>query len=494
MSSHHSLLYSLIAAVLTLISAASPPAIGLDLNNELPDIGDSSFAALSKHDEEVLGQSFMRSVRNQLALVNDPLILEYVQTLGYRLAANSDNKYGHFTFFVVDSTQINAFAGPGGFVGINSGLILASRSESEVAAVMAHEIAHVTQRHIARSVEMQQQLTIPSMAALLASLLIASQSGEAGGAALAATLAGSAQAQVNFIRRNEKEADRVGISTLAKSHLDPRAMPGFFEKLQDSSRYSSFNAPEFLRTHPVTQSRIADSRNRAEQYPAKQYRSSLDFFLVRARIKLLSYRRSTDALRFFAGALKKKQYLNRTAAQYGYALALAASGQHQKAQNDMDALLERHPDNIFFMLGSAQIAIDAGHPADALPVLHSGLGLYPGNLPVTQVGAQTLIAVGKPAEARKILRSYLRHNGGNPRIYLLLARAERRLNNQIGYHEALAEHYFADGDTRGAVTQLRLINKRSGLSYYDAARIAARLHALETIALQEDHTDDDGGG
>jgi len=486
MASNHLSLHTLVAAALTLLSAASAPVTAFDQSSDLPNMGDSSFQALSKHDEEALGEAFMRSVRRGLPMVTDPIIEEYVQTLGYRLAANSGKHYGNFKFFVVDSVQINAFAGPGGYIGINSGLILASRSESEVAAVMAHEIAHVTQRHIARSVEMQKALSIPSMAALLASLLIASQNGEAGSAAIAATLAGSSQLQINFIRRNEKEADRVGITTLAKSKLDPRAMPGFFEKLQDSSRYSSFNAPEFLRTHPVTQSRIADSRNRAEQYPAKQYRSSLEYYLVRARIKLLSYRRSSDALKFFAGALKKGQYLNRTAAQYGYALALAATGQNQKAQSDMDALLAKHPENIILILGSAQIDIDARRFGAALPRLREGLSLYPGDLPLTLATTETLIRVGKPSEARKILKDYLRHNGSNARAYLLLARAERRLNNQTAFHEALAEHYFANGDTRGAITQLRLADKRPGLSYYDAARITARLRKLETIALEED--------
>ena len=482
----HQTLRILIAAVLSLASAASAPTIAQVQGIELPDMGDSSFTALSKHDEDALGEAFMRSVRRALPMVTDPIVEEYVQTLGYRLASHSSNYYGNFHFFVIDSTQINAFAGPGGYIGVNSGLILAARSESEVAAVMAHEIAHVTQRHIARSIEMRQAINIPSMAALLASILIATQSSEAGSAAIAATLAGTAQNQINFIRQNEKEADRVGITTLAKSHFDPRAMPGFFEKLQQSSRYSGYNAPEFLRTHPVTQSRIADSRNRAEQYPAKQYRSSLAFNLVRARIKLLSYRRPHDALRFFEGALKKGQYLNRTAALYGYALALAATGQTQKAQSEMDRLLAKTPENIILILGSAQIDQDANRPADALPRLQQGLSLFPGNLPLTEATARALIQTGKADEAARLLQDYLLKNAAHPRIYLLLARAERALGHPVRFHEALAEHHFLDGDTRGAITQLRIADKRSGLSYYEEARITSRLNELEALALEED--------
>lgn len=482
----HRILRILSAATLSLVSATSAPTIAQTQGIELPSMGDSSFTALSKHDEDALGEAFMRNVRSALPMVTDPIVEEYVQNLGYRLASHSSNYYGNFHFFVVDSTQINAFAGPGGYIGINSGLILAAQSESEVAAVMAHEIAHVTQRHIARSIEMQKALTIPSMAALLASLVIATQSSEAGTAAIAATLGGTAQKQINFIRQNEKEADRVGITTLAKSGLDPRAMPGFFEKLQNSSRYSGYNAPEFLRTHPVTQTRISDSRNRAEQYPAKQYRSSLAFNLVRARIKLLSFRRPHDALRFFAGALKKGQYLSRTAALYGNALALAATGQTQRAQSEMDRLLEKNPENIILILGAAQIESDAGRYSTALPRLQRGLGLFPGNLPLTEATASAMIQTGKASEAARLLQDYLLKNDGHPRIYLLLARAERAQGHPVRFHEALAEHHFLDGDTRGAVTQLQLADKLPGLTYYEEARITSRLNELEALALEED--------
>jgi predicted Zn-dependent protease len=197
-------LFAAILAMMTLLSVLSAPQAVRAQSLNLPDIGDSSFAALSKHSEDALGEAFMRSVRNSIPLMTDPIVEEYVQSLGYRLAAHSNNYYRSFYFFVVDSTQINAFAGPGGYIGINSGLILAAKSESEVAAVMAHEIGHVTQRHIARSIEMQKNMSIPSLAALLASMLLATQNTEAGSAAMAATLAGGAQYQINFIRRNEK--------------------------------------------------------------------------------------------------------------------------------------------------------------------------------------------------------------------------------------------------------------------------------------------------
>jgi len=473
-------------AMLTTFSTLSAPSAATAQGLNLPDIGDSSFAALSKHGEDALGEAFMRSVRNSIPLMTDPIVEEYVQSLGYRLAAHSNNYYRSFYFFVVDSTQINAFAGPGGYIGINSGLILAAKSESEVAAVMAHEIGHVTQRHIARSIEMQKSMSIPSLAALLASMLLATQNSEAGGAAMAATLAGSAQYQINFIRRNEKEADRVGITTLAKSDFDPHAMPGFFEKMQNASRYSGYDAPEFLRTHPVTQSRIADSRNRAAQYPRKQYRSSLEFNLVRARIKYLSFKQARSALKYFSAMLSKGQYLNRAAARYGYALALTGTRQYPKAQTEMNALLAKYPENIIFILGAAEIEMKAGQPRKALPRLKQAVELYPGNLPLTEAYSNVLMRTGQAAKARDLLKRYMRNNDGHERIYLLLARAEKQLGNTIAFHEALAEHHYLGGDTRGAITQLQLADKYKGLNYYEEARITARLHQLEALALEED--------
>ena len=468
-----------VVAILIQSSAISSQA------SDLPDIGDSSFAALSQHDEEALGEAFIRSVRRSLPIMNDPVVEEYVQALGYRLAANSSNYFRAFDFFVVDSNQINAFAGPGGYIGINSGLILVAHSESEVAAVMAHEIAHVTQRHIARSVELQKDMSVPSMVALLGAMILATQSGEAGSAALAAVLAGSAQQQINFIRRNEKEADREGIKTLAKTNLDPQAMPGFFEKMQNSGRYSDYNAPDFLRTHPVTQSRIADSRNRAAQYPVKQYRSSLEFYLVKARIRFLSYKQPQDALKYFGSVLKQGHTSNRSAATYGYILALAATGRGAQARREMNALRAGHPENIIMILGAAEVEIKTGHPEQALPGLKHALDLYPGNLPLTLTYADALLQVKRVDDARGVLRDYLRNNPGHPKVYLLMARAERAGGNPVAFHEALAEHYFLDGDTRGAITQLQLVQGRSGLSYYEESRVTARLHELERQALAE---------
>ncbi|MCK5432233.1 MAG: M48 family metallopeptidase, partial [Gammaproteobacteria bacterium] len=253
---------------------------------DLPDIGDSSGSAISPEFERRLGKAFMRSVRQHAKIVNDPEVESYIESIGYKLAANSDNNTLAFTFFVVDSPDINAFAAPGGVIGINSGTILNSRNESELAGVMAHEISHVTQRHMARQFERAGQFSLPQTAALLGAILIGIANPEAGVAAMTIVTGASAQTQINFTRENEKEADSVGIQLLARSGYDPQGMPNFFERLHQKSEYYQGNAPEFLRSHPLTTSRIAESKARASKYKPVNYVNTASYELVRAKIEV----------------------------------------------------------------------------------------------------------------------------------------------------------------------------------------------------------------
>jgi len=199
---------------------------------DLPDIGDSTGGILSPEFERRLGQAFLSQVRKQADIVSDPEINNYIESIGYRLVSQSDNNEQQFTFFVINDPLINAFAAPGGIVGINSGVVMNARSESELAGVVAHEIAHVTQKHMARSVEMSKQMSIPTLAAMLGAILVATQNPEAGQAALMAVQGASAQARINFTRANEQEADRIGIQLLVRAGFDPHGMAGFFRRLQ----------------------------------------------------------------------------------------------------------------------------------------------------------------------------------------------------------------------------------------------------------------------
>jgi predicted Zn-dependent protease len=270
--------------VLALCASLPLAAIG---QNQLPDFGDPASSTLSPADEREIGALLMRQIRAYMPVIDDPEIEGYIQSLGYNLLSGGTQGSTDFYFFVIADPAINAFAMPGGYIGINSGLITSAESESEVASVVAHEIAHVTQRHIARAIAASEGTQYATLAAVIAGLIIGTQNSEAGQAAVAGAAAAGAQSQLNFTRSNEKEADRVGIGMLAKAGYDPRAMPTFFEKMHLASRYYS-RPPEFLSTHPVTTSRIADSRSRAEQYPYKQIADSASFGLTRAKLNVLT--------------------------------------------------------------------------------------------------------------------------------------------------------------------------------------------------------------
>jgi len=268
-----------------LIAFASCLSISISLASptNLPSLGGGG-TSMTLEQERVIGNSIMRQIRASFPLDYDPLTTDYIQSLGNRLKSASHTPSGGFRFFVVNDNTINAFALPGGNIGVHTGLITTAQSEDELAGVLAHEIAHVTQRHIARMVDRGRQSTAPTIAAIVASILLATASPELGQGALAATLGAATQMSINFTRSNEEEADRIGIGILSNAGLDPRAMPLFFERMLQANRYNEFNYPEFLRTHPVTENRIADARARAEQYPAKRYSDNLMFHLITQRI------------------------------------------------------------------------------------------------------------------------------------------------------------------------------------------------------------------
>ncbi|HLA75311.1 MAG TPA: M48 family metalloprotease [Gammaproteobacteria bacterium] len=465
-----------LAGLLTLSAGAS---VGDTLNLDLPDIGSGAGGVLSPAEEQQLGEAFMREIRQQLTILDDPEINEYIQSLGLKLVSNSDGQTQDFTFFIVVDPAINAFAAPGGFVGVNSGLILATQSESELASVLAHEIAHVTQHHLARAYEKADKFNLPTMAALVAAIVIGSRNSQLGQAAMAGVQAGSAQAQINFTRSNEEEADRIGMQTLAHSDFDARSMPAFFERLEQSARYAGPSLPEFLRTHPVTTSRIADTRNRSEQYPYRQVADSLAYHLVRAKLRVLNETNPKQSVKRFAESLKSGQYRNAQAEHYGYALALLANREYEAAGAEMRNLLAKDKDNLSYQLALAQIEMAAGHPGKAMPIYNEALKLYPGNNPLTLLYSRALLQTGQAAKAKNLLEQHVRHRNPEPGLYKLLAEAEGAAGAKAAAHQALAEYYYLNGQTDEAIHQLDLALQRKEADFYQSSQIEARLKQLQ---------------
>ena len=271
----------------------------------LPDMGNSAGNILSQNEERQYAKALLRQMRALDVLVNDPLINDYFQAMGFKLVAQSDKPEKEFHFVVLNESRINAFAAPGGVIALHSGLILAADSEHEVAGVLAHEVAHITQLHLYRALESSQRMTIPIALAMLGLVLAGGGSGEAVQGALLGGTAMSQQMQINFTRHNEYEADRIGITTLSLAGYDPEGMAGFFSKLQRLTRPNGEGPPEFLRTHPVSVNRIAEARNRALNMPRVQPGNGLEFFLMQSRLRALVESKPVDAIAWFRDQLEK---------------------------------------------------------------------------------------------------------------------------------------------------------------------------------------------
>lgn len=457
--------------------AGTQQAVEID-KLDLPDLGDSSGTLLSPAQEQEFGEEFFRQLHTQVKINEDPEIQHYIESVGKSLVANSDNPSYPFHFFVVTDNSINAFAGPGGYIGVNAGLITLTEEESELASVMAHEIAHVTQRHLYRSIEAAQRLSIPTMAATLAAILIGSQSAELGQAAIMAAQAGNVQFQINFTRDHEQEADRVGMQTLSQSHFDPRSMPNFFERLQQASRYYGKDSrgndvPEFLRTHPVTESRIADTRGRAENYAYRQYPSSMAYLLARAKLQIMNDTNNT-LLHSFETRLTQGTEEQRAVARYGMALIALKNRNFKQADSLLNGLIQQYPEQEQYTSALARTAFEAKDYPKALSLFKSSIQRFPANEAVQIEYINVLLKVGQPESARKMLHALL-NTRTQPRYYALLAQAYGALKKPAELHRYLAEFYYATGDTGAAILQIKLAKKSKGLDFYLASILEDRL-------------------
>ena len=445
----------------------------------LPDMGDSAGGVITPEFERRLGQAIMRQVRQSADVITDPELESYIQSIGYQLVSNSDDNQLLFTFFIVNNPAINAFAMPGGVVGINSGVILNSDTESELAGVMAHEIAHVTQRHMARTYEAADKYSLPMMAAMVGAIVLGALNPQAGQAAIAAVTGLSAQYQINFTRANEEEADRIGMQLLVRSGFDPYGMPRFFQKLQQYSRYYSNSAPEFLMTHPLTTTRIADSIARAEQYPPHKYSSSINYKLIRARLMADSIESPKEAVNFFKKSLETGGYPDMESARYGYALALIRANDFTQAREQLGLLLKEDNENITYLLAAARLESAQRNFSAAIGIYQEAHKLYPDYWPVVYGYTRALLDAKQPIKARDLIRNYGRNHEPSLAYYDLLSQAEAEAGSPAEAGIAKAEYYYLTGGTQLAIDRLKFAQHQTELNYYQIERIKARLAQLE---------------
>lgn len=450
---------------------------------ELPDIGDSSQTLISPREEKQLGQAFMQSVRQQVTLTSDQDINDYLHKLGQRLANASDNPTSKFTFFMVEDTSINAFAGPGGYIGINTGLMLLARNESELAGVLAHEIAHVTQRHLYRGFEAADRLSLPTVAATIAALLLgAATDPSAGIAAASAIQAGNIQYQINFTRSNEKEADRVGIAILSKAGFDPQGMPDFFQQLQKVNQLYGVAIPEFLSTHPLTLDRIAEAQDRASTIRFTGTDRLPIFELMQVRLRVLSSRTPEKSARFYNAEVAKNPESTRL--KYAQSLANYRSNRIEQAISQMRKLLKNSPDNILFRTTLANYYSQSGQHSQAIKLLKNSHRLYVGNTNITTHYAKILLKAGQTDKALKLLHTLMADNRHHSiDLYSLLAETAEASGRSWEARQATAEKYYLQGQTRAAIQQLKSALMSTKLDRITQTRIETRLKELKTESL-----------
>jgi len=468
--------------ILTLL-LSSPALLAQEPN--LPDFGSPVDAVINKSQEEQLGRSVVAQLRSAGAILEDPQLKEYIQDIGSQLVGHANDGTQSFEFFVVDDEEINAFALPGGYIGINAGLILASENESELAGVLAHEIAHVTQRHVARSIYDSQRTSMFSLATMIAAILLgaATDSPDAAQGVIMGGQAAAMQRQINFTRANEREADRIGIDTLSSAGFDTNGMATFFEKLGRRYGMARQQIPAILQTHPVSIDRIAEARERTRLLPVANPTESMSYGTVKARLMLHQAPTPEAANAIFETRMASDD--TDPANRYGLGLSLAQVGLFDEAERLFADLAGEYPGGIAFWIARAETLILTGFIDAAFEVYIEAVDLFPRNVPLTISYAESLITAGEPARAHEILLDLLNNVPATPEQIRLIARAANAEGKIGNAHHYMGEYYLSVGDLPLAFGQLRMALESPGVNSVDRARYRARLQRISEYLPEE---------
>lgn len=459
--------------------------LGQAQQQDLPELGDPTVAIISAEQEYRLGRGWLRDLRGQTSIMEDPLVQEYAEHLVYRLASFSELNEPDLAIVVINSAAINAFAVPGGVIGLNAGLFLNAASEDEVASVVAHEIAHVSQRHFTRRYMDSKRRGPAVLAAMLASIALAiAGSGDAGMAGIAATQAASIQAQLAYSRHNEYEADRVGMQILAAAGMAPSAMPRFFERMLEQQRYSG-DPPEFLLTHPLTAERVADSRARARSLSAPPANPSASFELVRARIQARYFDGQERARDYFGRRLESNDRVQKQAARYGLALTDLKEDRYDAARRALTGLVEAHPDQIWFQLGLMEVDMDQGRYADVIERGKEVLTINPKDYAASVMTARAYLLSKKPEQAAPLLEPLLLQRPNDPMLWSLAADAWGNSDQNARAHRARAEVLFLRGQDQAALRQMRFALDEADGQFALRSKLSARMSEMERLSSEE---------
>ena len=433
-----------------------------DVNDDLPVVGDASSRIISPQMERQLGEDFLKQVHAALPTVEDPILKYYVQRQLASIVQYSELRAPILSTVLIDSDDINAFAAPGGIVGINLGLMLHARDVHEYSSVVAHELAHLSQRHFARGIEEQRAQTLPMLAGMIAAIMIGAMGGgDAGIAAISGVQAAAQANQLRYSRGREQEADRIGLNTLARADLDPWGMSRMFDRMDRAYRFTR-RPPEFLLTHPLTETRIADARSQAMEYPRKQHPPSLEYQVMRARARVRYAKSANAAVSEFEEEVATQP--DSDAARYGLAMALTEAQRYDEAIPLIDQIYTVNPYNILFSASLAELLTKADRLDQAIALLERGLAFNPQNAPLSALYADALVANRQYVAAEAVLQQQSLVNKADIDVWYDLAEVSGLAGNIIGVHLARAEFFELHGAYQRTIQHLQYARRLAGRS------------------------------
>jgi predicted Zn-dependent protease len=476
------------AILLIMLSSALHVAAQGTQPLKIPDLGSSAGTLFSQEYEYQLGRTWLRLFRSQVRVFEDPIMQNYLEDIVYEMVEFSELQDRRIELVIVNNPTMNAFAVPGGVIGIHTGLFMYAETEDQLASVIAHELAHLSQRHFSRRIEFAKTQQPLALAGLLAGLVLMATTGsDMGLAAITATQAATQDSSLRYSRGNEQEADRIGMQTLAKSGRNPAATPAMFEQMLRASRFSSGqNIPEFLRTHPLSESRISDTKNRLQTYPAIPSTPSLNFHLMKARVRVnLADTPETAVAQFRAMNADTEPFPE--AHQYGLALALSAAGRYQEAKELMQALLDGTPTSHIYLISLAEIGIAQRDTSWIIPQLERAVMVFPDNVALTLTLARALMTDQKAHIAASLLDPMTKREPNNPLLWYWLAEIEGLAGNIQNLHRARGEYFLLHGIADEAEKQFRYALKLSENDFVAASVLEDRLKSVYEFRARLDN-------
>ena len=462
----------LITSILTIFISINLVSFNEDIKEiDLPELGDRVSGAVSSDEEKAIGEMFLQQVYSNAPLISDPIIFEYTEHLIYRLSEYSQVKDRYFKILLIDDDSLNAFAAPGGIIGVNGGLFLYSDNEGQFSSVLAHELAHLSQRHFARNVLKSQDSNLASALVMVSSIAIALISNNPNAMAVGPAILQSQS--LRYSRLFEKEADRVGFANLVKAGYHPESMGEMFENMNEIRRLSGDLPPEFLLTHPLSSSRISDAFNAAENLPTEgTKKNSLEFSLIKARLEIYYENIFQNSLRKFRERVNQDPTESNL---YGLALAHQKNNNYEESLELINRLISSYPKNLVLNNTKVDFLFESGKYEDALVHVNKFLEISPRNYPLSISKSKILLSMERYFESEEIIRDQLLRKNNNPDLWLLLSEIQRSSKNIIGYHQSRAEYFLLLGQNERALNQLEFALKLTQNNFQVSERIMTKM-------------------